>query len=94
MGRDCVSSYCLNSTLSLSVQSEGVYIRVMGSMKSFGNKKYINATHLRRIQDPTEVQFHFLEAMTVTLIFQKGPVKMGCYILVVMLMYIPASPPG
>ncbi|KAI0928429.1 hypothetical protein AcW1_005676 [Taiwanofungus camphoratus] len=52
---------------------EGVYIRVMGSMKSFGNKKYINATHLRRIQDPTEVQFHFLEAMTVTLIFQKGP---------------------
>lgn len=55
--------------------SENVYIRAMGSLKSFGNKRYINATHLRLIKDHNEVNFHFLEAFTVELIFQKGPVR-------------------
>ncbi|KAH9843057.1 uncharacterized protein C8Q71DRAFT_735700 [Rhodofomes roseus] len=52
--------------------TENTYIRVMGSLKSFGNKRYINATHLRRIKDPNEIQFHILETFTVYMIFQKG----------------------
>ncbi|EPS98543.1 replication protein A subunit RPA32, partial [Fomitopsis schrenkii] len=53
--------------------TENVYIRAMGSLKSFGNKRYINATHLRLIKDHNEINFHFLEAFTVELILQKGP---------------------
>ncbi|KAI0726629.1 replication protein A subunit RPA32 [Fomitopsis betulina] len=52
---------------------ENVYVRAVGSLKSFGNKRYINATHLHRIRDHNEVNFHFLEAFTIELIFQKGP---------------------
>ena len=47
----------------------------MGSLKSFGNKRYINTTHLRLIKDHNEISFHFLDAFTVELIFQKGPVR-------------------
>ncbi|KAH9935018.1 uncharacterized protein B0H18DRAFT_927723 [Fomitopsis serialis] len=52
--------------------TENTYIRVMGGLKSFGNKRYINANHLRLVKDPNEIQFHLLEAFTVELIFQKG----------------------
>jgi len=41
----------------------------------FGNKKYINATHIRPVKSAEEIYFHFLEAMTVTLIWEKGPVS-------------------
>ncbi|OBZ75358.1 Replication factor A protein 2 [Grifola frondosa] len=51
---------------------ESKYIRVTGSLKSFGNKRYINATLLRLTTDPHELYFHILEAMTVTHIFHKG----------------------
>ncbi|KAI6045748.1 replication protein A subunit RPA32 [Pisolithus marmoratus] len=52
---------------------EGVYVRVLGSLKMFGNKKYINATHIRPVSSPAEIYFHVLEAMTVTLIWERGP---------------------
>ncbi|KAH7922100.1 replication protein A subunit RPA32, partial [Leucogyrophana mollusca] len=52
---------------------EGTYVRVSGSLKMFGNKKYINATHLRPVKSVDEIYFHLLEAMTVTLIWTKGP---------------------
>ncbi|KAL4077090.1 hypothetical protein V8B97DRAFT_1380730 [Scleroderma yunnanense] len=42
-------------------------------LKMFGNKKYINATHIRPVKSPAEVYFHILEAMTVTLIWERGP---------------------
>ncbi|KAI6150447.1 replication protein A subunit RPA32 [Pisolithus tinctorius] len=51
---------------------EGAYVRVLGSLKMFGNKKYINATFIRPVASPTEVYFHILEAMTVTLIWERG----------------------
>ncbi|KAF9484720.1 replication protein A, subunit RPA32 [Pholiota conissans] len=49
------------------------YVRVTGSLKSFGKKKYINATHIRNITDPHEIYFHILEAITVCLIVERGP---------------------
>ncbi|CCM04607.1 uncharacterized protein FIBRA_06789 [Fibroporia radiculosa] len=54
--------------------AEGKYVRVMGSVKTFGNKRYINAQHLRAASDPHELYFHLLEAMTVTTVMIKGPI--------------------
>ncbi|KAI6128313.1 hypothetical protein EV401DRAFT_922618 [Pisolithus croceorrhizus] len=52
---------------------EGAYVRVLGSLKMFGNKKYINTTYIRPVHSPAEIYFHVLEAMTVTLISERGP---------------------
>ncbi|KIM58857.1 hypothetical protein SCLCIDRAFT_1218197 [Scleroderma citrinum Foug A] len=52
---------------------EGANVRVLGSLKMFGNKKYINATNIRPVKSAEEIYFHILEAMTVTLIWEKGP---------------------
>ncbi|EKM55343.1 uncharacterized protein PHACADRAFT_173451 [Phanerochaete carnosa HHB-10118-sp] len=52
---------------------ENTYIRVMGTLKSFGGRNYINATHIRPCKDPHEPYYHTLEAMAVTLMFQRGP---------------------
>ncbi|OAX41970.1 replication protein A, subunit RPA32 [Rhizopogon vinicolor AM-OR11-026] len=53
--------------------TEGSYVRVSGSLKMFGNKRYVNANHIRPVKSPHEIYFHLLEAMTVTLIWQRGP---------------------
>lgn len=60
---------------------ENSYIRVMGTLKSFGGRNYINATHIRPCKDPHEPYFHTLEAMTVTLMFQRGPVRFSFLVL-------------
>ncbi|TFK42517.1 hypothetical protein BDQ12DRAFT_278987 [Crucibulum laeve] len=52
---------------------DGVYIRVTGGLKTFGNKRYINATHMRPVKDAHEIYFHTLEAIHVTLILERGP---------------------
>ncbi|KAF8201721.1 hypothetical protein BJ912DRAFT_514297 [Pholiota molesta] len=49
------------------------YVRVTGTLKSFGKKRYINATHIRNITDPHEIYFHILEAITANLIIERGP---------------------
>ena len=51
------------------------FARVTGTIKTFGTKKYINATHIRPVRDPHEPFYHVLEAMTVQLIFDRGPVR-------------------
>jgi len=51
---------------------ESVYARVTGALKTFGTKRYLNATNIRLVTDPHEIYFHILEAMTVTLIFERG----------------------
>ncbi|KIJ69303.1 hypothetical protein HYDPIDRAFT_79797 [Hydnomerulius pinastri MD-312] len=61
-----------------SVEDESeknAYVRVSGSLKMFGSKKYINTNHIRPIRSPAEVYFHLLEAMTVTMIWERGPVN-------------------
>ncbi|KAI0374901.1 replication protein A subunit RPA32 [Pilatotrama ljubarskyi] len=52
---------------------EGTYVRVLGSLKVFGNKRYITATHIKPYKGVDELFFHILEAATVTLIFERGP---------------------
>ncbi|KAL0946592.1 hypothetical protein HGRIS_012793 [Hohenbuehelia grisea] len=51
---------------------ENMYVRVTGSIKSFGNKRYVNATHIRVCTDPHEAIFHTMEAMTASLIAERG----------------------
>lgn len=53
---------------------EGIYVRVSGFMKSFGNKKYINASYMRPVTDSHEVFYHFAECIAVSLTVQRGPV--------------------
>jgi len=52
---------------------EGIYVRLSGFMKSFGNKKYIKASYMRPITDFNEIYFHLLECITVTLTLERGP---------------------
>ncbi|KAI0082629.1 replication protein A, subunit RPA32 [Panus rudis PR-1116 ss-1] len=53
--------------------SEDMYVRVMGNIKSFGNKRYVNATHQRAIKDAHEIEFHLLEAAAVKVTLERGP---------------------
>ena len=39
----------------------------MGSIKVFGGKKHVSATHIRSIKDHNEVYNHLLKALYVTL---------------------------
>jgi len=48
------------------------FVRVTGSLKMFGPKRYINATHIRPVQDYHETHFHLLEAMAVVVFHEKG----------------------
>ena len=56
---------------------ESMYVRVTGALKTFGNKRYINANHIRPASDPHELYFHILETITVTLMIdrQSGQVQ-------------------
>jgi hypothetical protein len=51
------------------------FATVTGTIKTFGSKKYINATQVRPINDPLEPFHHQLEAMVVQLTFERGPVE-------------------
>ncbi|KAH9951454.1 replication protein A subunit RPA32 [Amylocystis lapponica] len=52
---------------------KNTYIRAIGNLKAFGNKRYINATHLRPAQDFNEVNEHILQAFCMILVAQRGP---------------------
>lgn len=70
--RHWIDSSIEDSGTGSSAITEGSYIRVSGTLKMFGSKRYVNATHIRPVKSPHEIYFHLLEAMTVTLIWAKG----------------------
>lgn len=49
------------------------YIRVLGSIKAFGHKRYIGAHSVRPVKDVNEVNCHMVEATAVHLYFTRGP---------------------
>ncbi|THH20680.1 hypothetical protein EW146_g718 [Bondarzewia mesenterica] len=57
--------------------TEGSYVRVTGTLKTYGNKRYINTVHIRPIKDwhEHELWFHIAEIMAITLTFDRGPVR-------------------
>jgi replication factor A2 len=50
----------------------GAYVRVTGSLKTFNNRKNVQAFRLTLIRDPNEITFHFLEAIYVHLYNKMG----------------------
>lgn len=56
-----------------SVLSEGSWVKISGSLKSYNNKKSINCSSLTAIVDFNEVTFHFLSAVNAHLYYTKGP---------------------
>lgn len=69
------SPYHLPDNTVYLFQREGIYVRLSGFMKSFGNKKYVKASYMRPITDFNEIYFHLLECITVTLTLERGPVS-------------------
>lgn len=59
----------------LTRRSENAYARVTGTLKKFGNKRYINSTNIRPCTDPHELYFHLAEVLTTDLVISKGMVS-------------------
>ncbi|KAK0483813.1 replication protein A subunit RPA32 [Armillaria novae-zelandiae] len=55
---------------------ENQNVRVVGSLKTFGSKRYVNATQIR-VAENHELLFHILECVTCTLIADRGPPVSG-----------------
>jgi len=60
-----------------SGKTEGIeqntFVRVIGTLKSFNNKRSVGATVIRPVIDFNEVAYHKAEALYVTLYYRKGP---------------------
>ncbi|CBQ72976.1 related to RFA2-DNA replication factor A, 36 kDa subunit [Sporisorium reilianum SRZ2] len=52
---------------------QNVYVRVLGTLKSFQNRRSISAGHMRLVTDYNEVMFHRLEAVHSHLQLTRGP---------------------
>ncbi|TKY85714.1 hypothetical protein EX895_005254 [Sporisorium graminicola] len=52
---------------------QNVYVRVLGTLKSFQNRRSISAGHMRPVIDYNEVMFHRLEAVHSHLQLTRGP---------------------
>ena len=72
---DFILPYRPFRSLLLLTSREQTYVRVTGVLKTFGNKRYINATNIRPCEDPHEVYFHMMEVVYVTLALQRGHVR-------------------
>lgn len=58
--------------LVLALNSQNVYVRVLGTLKSFQNRRSISAGHMRPVVDYNEVMFHRLEAVHSHLQLTRG----------------------
>jgi replication factor A2 len=52
---------------------EGAYCRAWGKVKSFNDRKSVNAQIIRPVDDMNEVSYHMLEATAVHLYHSRGP---------------------
>lgn len=63
-----------------SDRRQDTYVAIMGSIKVFGGKKHVSATHIRSVKDHNEVYNHLLKALYVTLSLRNpgGGVSYNC----------------
>ncbi|KAA8908342.1 replication factor A2 [Sphaerosporella brunnea] len=54
-------------------QLNGQYVRVLGQLKSFSNKKHVGSHKIQLVTDFNEVQYHLLEATATHLHLTRGP---------------------
>ena len=57
------------------LRRSNTFARVTGNIKTFGSRKYINASQIRPIRDPHEIFFHLLDVIAVQLSFDRVPVR-------------------
>lgn len=57
------------------LRSPKTFARVTGNIKTFGSRKYINASQIRPVRDPHELFFHLLDVIAVQLTFDRGSVR-------------------
>lgn len=55
--------------------SNNVYVRIVGIIKTFANKRHIAANHIHVIEDKNEIQFHICEVTYVHLVTTRGLVR-------------------
>lgn len=69
-------AHVLTCDSGLSSNSQDVYVRVIGTIKDFGNRRHLAASQVRPITDHNEIFFHLLEAQYVHLLLRRGkPVR-------------------
>lgn len=56
---------------------EGLYVRVVGQLKTYHDKKHVTAFNLRAVEDFNEITHHFLEVIHAHLYNTKGPIPAG-----------------
>mmetsp|Transcript_7611 Transcript_7611/g.20788 ORF Transcript_7611/g.20788 Transcript_7611/m.20788 type:complete len:186 (+) Transcript_7611:599-1156(+) len=56
---------------------EGVYVRVIGQLRSFNNSKNLTAFNVRPLLDPNELTFHMLETLHVHIAQTRGQDALG-----------------
>jgi replication factor A2 len=49
------------------------WVRILGNLKSFNDKKHVTAARISRVTDYNEIFFHQLEALQAHLFFIRGP---------------------
>lgn len=54
------------------VLEQGMYVRVVGSLKSFSGKRNVHANRVRKVEDSNEIMFHGIEAVYVHLYNLRG----------------------
>lgn len=50
-----------------------IYVRVIGELEQYNGRNYLNITNIRKIVDYHEFCFHILDAMIITLTYERGP---------------------
>eukprot|EP00003_Mantamonas_plastica_P013900 TRINITY_DN2415_c0_g1_i4.p2 TRINITY_DN2415_c0_g1~~TRINITY_DN2415_c0_g1_i4.p2 ORF type:complete len:189 (+),score=72.65 TRINITY_DN2415_c0_g1_i4:825-1391(+) len=51
---------------------EGVYVHVIGTLKSFNNTKHVVAQNIALVEDKNQITYHLLDALRVHLVNTKG----------------------
>lgn len=67
--QDDANSFQVRKTLEIT---EGMYVRVVGSLRAFGEKRSVVGYRLLPVHDFNEVTYHFLNAIHVHLVHTRG----------------------
>jgi hypothetical protein len=60
---------------------QDIYVAVVGTLKSFNQKRHVSATTVRPITDMNEVHYHFLECVYVSLSARNPGMVSGNWLL-------------
>lgn len=67
--------FSLEHTRTKPCDRLNVYVRIIGSLKTFSGKRHVNCTSIRVVEDKNEILYHAIEAVYVTLYATRGPVR-------------------